>query len=186
MITETQLQKWERLANEATPGPWMNYEQAKKRLDIGWNDWFSILAYSESGKPFILCSSNGAMTTAKAKEEARLKEDCPEPEGQTKRDMAFIAVARYAVPALIDEVRRLEEHIKILGKDRSWRADYTRRIEYEADWLANKLSLAPENSCPRDDSQEYPCNSAENVAHDCVLCWRKAAKKAVERMNAKV
>lgn len=162
MIDEKQLQEWERLANEATDGPWLTYSQAKKVLNVHWNDWFSILAYNGNGKPFILCSSNGAMTTDKAKEEARLKEGLPEPEGQTKCDMAFIAAAREAVPMLIAEVHKLNA--------------ITTRLEREATWLANG-AMEREVCPPQYDILECEEDKTQEV---CAKCWRQAAMDAFE------
>ena len=69
MITEQQLTEWERLAAEATPGPW-------------------VTKY-----PFEQDSS------------ACYKVPIP----QSEADTDFINAAREAVPALIEEVRRLEK-----------------------------------------------------------------------------
>lgn len=86
MISEKQLVEWERLANEATDGPWVYGENNCDVYDV----------YSEHDPEDVdaVCS------------------DMLFP--NSKNDAAFIAAAREAVPRLIAEVRRLQDRCDTL------------------------------------------------------------------------
>lgn len=77
LVTNEELDHWERLAAAATPGPW---DPADLPLFASGAVWLEALDEPpESG------------TT----------------EGRARRDAAFVAAARTALPALVAEVRRL-------------------------------------------------------------------------------
>lgn len=84
-MTREERERLRRLAEAATPGPW---------VVRNWHDWSSVI-------------HEGASWRAVA---GRIGEDLAEPkDGQRSLDAAFIAAARSAVPALLDEVDRLRE-----------------------------------------------------------------------------
>lgn len=94
MITETQLQELERLASEATPGPW------KSDVRVGsaaiYPAKYDVHCFGDD--THIICMLNG-----KYYNDQWCMAD------QQIADAAFIAAAREAVPALIARVRQLEK-----------------------------------------------------------------------------
>lgn len=82
--TEADLARWEALADQATPGPW--------RVGHPWSaeEYWHYLC-SEASKAYIIGPydvDEGGIAS-------------------TPDDAAFLAASRTAVPALVDEVRRL-------------------------------------------------------------------------------
>lgn len=101
MITNEQLAEWERLASEATPGPWT--------LESGWEQSDPGLYITGGGK-----GPGEGLVYASG--------DYGEPEQYIdvvlrEHDAAFAVAAREAVPVLVEEVRRLRA---IYGLDRKW------------------------------------------------------------------
>lgn len=98
-MTDEELVRIERLANNATPGPWTT--EKPKANDDGWATGVVIAAtyggqgiFAKNGKP------------ARTKPTGHVYADPPG--GQMPAaDQAFLAAGREAVPELIAEVRRL-------------------------------------------------------------------------------
>lgn len=85
MIAQKQLDKWRRLADAATPGEW----------------WLDFRQVFNGEVPYInVCVTTDAADIAGLGEQ----EEC-------QADAAFIAAAREAVPALLDEVERLRAEL---------------------------------------------------------------------------
>jgi hypothetical protein len=119
-LTDEQLTEWERLANEATPGPWAYAHTGEKdnswavaqaqwpdespvRPDAGPMDEQETERYVREGEPDDLTSIQAAIIEGvcfSASDTGPLA------------DAVFIATSREAVVALIQEVRRLREDIE--------------------------------------------------------------------------
>lgn len=111
MISKEQLDKWQNLADAATPGPW----------EVGGpHPGTSVIVETDPGGGSIY---NG---TAYPPEYAAIaiidqrKEG--EPNAEARAEAAFIATSRAAVPDLIAEVRRLQEENKALNHKLSFAA----------------------------------------------------------------
>lgn len=109
-ITDDDLNRWEKLANAATPVPWEP------------DEW-----YESDGRGWA------AIGPLQVDENDQNEPDCPAHE-RAKLDAAFIAAARSAVPDLIAELRRLhgtplvELYLKA-GKERDDLRDSVRDLE---------------------------------------------------------
>lgn len=106
-VTEAKLAEWERLAEAATPGPWWVTGQP-------WGDETSVHA-GPSDDPhtmtFPVCDFDLMSHQFGDAFDGTDSDDIPE---MVAPNMALIAAARQAVPALIAEVRRLrEENVRL-------------------------------------------------------------------------
>lgn len=86
-ITIEQLAEWERLAAEATPGPWLL-------------DRYGVVSIDEAT---IRAAGGRWLIRAQIAAILGIPDDLPE--GHVEKNAAFIAAARSAVPALVAEVR---------------------------------------------------------------------------------
>lgn len=84
MIFDEQLVEWEATAKAATPGPWEHAPQ----YGVDGRSWVFEGTHHHNGDPDA--------------PDTRMFFDC------ASNDAAFIALARSAVPTLIDEVRKLQ------------------------------------------------------------------------------
>ena len=94
MVTAEQLAEWRRLAEAATPGPWgvcRDQTVEPERL-IVWN-----------GELTLVCTM-GDFTQA--------------PTEQAGKNARLVSAARNAVPALCDEVARLQQQVAALTQER--------------------------------------------------------------------
>lgn len=106
MLTDEQLAEWERLANEAMPGPWeCDYSSGSVN----------------SCAPQFLLDDEGPLWVADYGSTAN------------EQNGEFIAAAREAVPELIAEVRRLREQCKLLLDALDWHANETNYSSYYTD-----------------------------------------------------
>lgn len=139
------------LAERATPGPW---GVKCKRHD---NTCHENLIFTENG--------NKIVGTDKIDPREVYYRDLPEAIcSLDTHDAAHIAAnSPGVVIATIDELLRLRED--------------NERLEKEADWLALK-------AWKKRDSEYIPEREHECLEcpfdHDCVKCWREAARRAVE------
>lgn len=91
-----------------------------------------------------------------------------------------------AVMAHIDEILRLRNELaatECRGERDDLEAQVARlegeveRLEREADWLAHNVC----KGCPPVPPERLPDCDNEEHPHDCPACWRRAARKAVEK-----
>ena len=95
-VTPEQLTEWERLAAEATSGPWA--WEATGQQDNAWSLGLTEPAVS------------GEIVETEDGERPEVVEHVAESgAAESKADAAFIAASRTAVPALVEEVRMLRE-----------------------------------------------------------------------------
>lgn len=123
MITDEQLAEWERLATAATPGPWRwwtsnSFRRLSSDADMKDGGVLCAVVQHSDGHPDVFCS---------------------------EADRAFIAAARTAVPALIEELRRLREAQTLytepawLTQARAWVASFRAAVQaQELPWVAPK------------------------------------------------
>lgn len=120
-ISPEQLTAWKRLADEATSGPWDSY------FETGLNPM--VVTYTENEKG--LRSLKDAVV-----------------HGRSIADNNFIAAARTAVPALIEEVERYRKvelfQEKWTGDNYAKQLEETAKIVEENDRLRKQLALCKE------------------------------------------
>jgi hypothetical protein len=123
MITDEQIAEWKRLADAATSGPWKHDDSYSDRVCNGLcGDQFE---YSE-GSLTGLIERHGNCSTVSNVEE--------------RRDVAFIAAARTAVPALIAEVELLRHEVSVLKQYGDAQADRTREEIAEVERLRREVA----------------------------------------------
>lgn len=162
MISNEQLAEWERLANEATEGPWKSFLTREFGSVSMANDPTTEVCYADTDENFA-------------------------------NDCNFIAAARAAVPALIEDVRRLRAELEktsnersdfgVIGyfQGRSEARDVVRQLKKEADWLAGILGKS--DVCARavagDDPDKFTCADYNDSAK-CTKCCRELARLAIQ------
>lgn len=161
MISNEQLAEWERLANEATPGPWYAYVKTEASVAIIKDPDDD----SDDGS-HIRVTENRYYDAIASK---KTFEDVCTCGNVEEKDIAFIAAAREAVPALIAEVRRLQSENDKYYNTMMQTNNKAAQFMLERDWLA--MSNADRCWCNK------RCPSPDK---DCSDCWIDAAQEAVK------
>jgi len=96
MITDEQLKEWRALADAATAGPW--------DYNASFDGWRTIVYFEDTGE---IDDGDKIMRQA-----GRIARTYVDGDKLNPGNAAFIAAAREAVPALIDEVERLRARLE--------------------------------------------------------------------------
>lgn len=114
-LSDAELDEMERLAGEATPGPWATYENSQDVFGRKPYDWFQIYAMID-GEMWVIMCANGNMVEIEerqlpATEKGFRRKSSP---GQAGKNARYVAAANpAAVLSLIAEVRAA----RAAGKD---------------------------------------------------------------------
>lgn len=123
MIDPANLAEWRALAEKATPGPWRKHGSVVffDHENYGDDQWLALSG--GIGRDGTTLTDSGGFTRA-----------------MNTGDAAFIAAARIALPALLDEVERLREPSGNYRVKCLW--DENAALRYERDALRVKLGMA--------------------------------------------
>lgn len=94
MIDDATLTRWRAVTDKATAGPWSNLSLDGEPIESVWTDAEAIATCDTDAPSFAFHAS------------------------QAREDAAFIAEARTAMPALLDEMERLKREIAELQPKR--------------------------------------------------------------------